>query len=270
MSADNSLHYSVNATARRSSIIRTWEEKLRPIDSITRSFGLLLLTTAISLAQSPPPNEANAVPVNPAAPSQQAPPISDDHILGIIPNFQTVNDPSKGVTPLTAKQKFELFARETVDPFTIIAGAAGAGISQGHNDDPKYGQGGGAYAQRFGAAVTDITTQNFFSDFMLSSLLHEDPRYFRRGPRYHFWYRVGYSLSRLVVTQTDSGKARFNYSNIGGIAMGIGLSNAYYPDKSVNVTEVASRFGTSLVASALANILPEFWPDMKQKFFHHK
>jgi hypothetical protein len=253
--------------ARRSSIIRTWEGKLRPTDSITRSFGLLLLTTAICLAQSSTQSDANPVPVLPAAQSQPAPPISDDHILGIIPNFQTVNDPSKPVTPLTVKEKFMLFARETVDPFTIIAGGLGAAISQGHNDDPKYGQGGGAYAQRFGAAVTDITTQNFFSDFMLSSILHEDPRYFRRGPRYHFWYRVGYSVSRLVVTQTDAGKTRFNFANIGGIAMGIGLSNAYYPDKSVNATEVASRFGTSLVASALANILPEFWPDMKQKFF---
>jgi hypothetical protein len=230
-------------------------------------FGLLLLTTAISLAQTSTPNDDNAIPVLPAAQSQPAPPISDDHILGIIPNFQTVNDPNKPVTPLTVKGKFMLFARETVDPFTVVAGAAGAAISQAHNDDPKYGQGGGAYAQRFGAAVTDITTQNFFSDFMLSSILHEDPRYFRRGPQYRFWYRVGYSLSRLVVTQTDAGKARFNFSNIGGIAMGIGLSNAYYPDKSVNATEVASRFGTSLVASALANILPEFWPDMKQKFF---
>src|SRR5580692_8777218 len=256
--------------ARRSSIIRTWEGKLRPTDRITRSFGLLLFATTICQAQTSTPNDANPIPALPAAQSQPAPPITDDHILGIIPNFQTVNDPSKGVTPLTVKEKFMLFARETVDPFTIIAGGLGAAISQAHNDDPKYGQGSGAFAQRFGAAVTDITTQNFFSDFMLSSILHEDPRYFRRGPRYHFWYRVDYSLSRCVVTQTDAGKARFNFANIGGMAMGIGLSNAYYPDKSVNGTEVASRFGTSLVASALANILPEFWPDMKQKFFHHK
>jgi len=118
--------------------------------------------------------------------------------------------------------------------------------------------------------VADITTQNFFSDAVLSSILHEDPRYFRRGPKYRFWYRLGYSVSRLVLTQTDSGKRVFNYANIGGMALGIGLSNAYYPDKSVNGTEVAARFGTSLVASALSNILPEFWPDMKQKFFHRK
>ena len=105
------------------------------------------------------------------------------------------------------KQKFELFLRETVDPFTILSGAAGAALSQSDNDDPKYGQGSGPYAERFGAAVADITTQNFFSDAVLSSILHEDPRYFRRGPQYRFWYRLGYSLSRMVVTQTDQASA---------------------------------------------------------------
>jgi hypothetical protein len=168
------------------------------------------------------------------------------------------------------KQKFGLFLRETVDPFTIMSGAAGAALSQADNDDPKYGRGSGPYAERFGAAVADITTQNFFSDAVLSSLLREDPRYFRRGPQYRFWYRLGYSLSRMVVTKTDAGKPTFNFANMGGMALGIGLSNAYYPDRSVNGHEVAARFGTSLVASALSNILPEFWPDMKQKLFHHK
>jgi hypothetical protein len=168
------------------------------------------------------------------------------------------------------KQKFQLFLRETVDPFTILSGAAGAALSQADNDNPKYGRGGGPYAERFGAAVADITTQNFFSDAVLSSLLHEDPRYFRRGPQYRFWYRLGYSVSRMVVTKTDAGKRTFNFANIGGMALGIGLSNAYYPDSSVSGHEVAARFGTSLVASALSNILPEFWPDMKQKLFHHK
>ena len=181
-----------------------------------------------------------------------------------------MNDPSQIVTPLSVKQKFELFLRETVDPFTIIAGGAGAALSQSDNDNPKYGQGSGPYAERFGAAVGDITTQNFFSDAVLSSILHEDPRYFRRGPQYRFWYRLGYSLSRVVITQTDTGKPIFNCANIGGMALGIGLSNAYYPDKSVNGTEVATRFGTSLVASALSNILPEFWPDIRQKLFHRK
>ena len=68
------------------------------------------------------------------------------------------------------------------------------------------GTAAGPYAQRFGAAVADITTQNFFSDAVLASLLHEDPRYFRRGPEFGVWYRVGYALSRVAVTRTDAGK----------------------------------------------------------------
>jgi hypothetical protein len=31
-----------------------------------------------------------------------------------------------------------------------------------------------------------------------------------------------------------------------------------------------TRLGTSLVSAALSNILPEFWPDIRQKFFRRK
>ena len=201
---------------------------------------------------------------------QIAPPISDDRILGVIPNFQTVSNPHEEVLPLTVKQKFKLFAKETFDPFTPAAAAAGAAVSQTDNDDPKYGYGGRAYAQRFGAALADMTSQNFFQDAVLASLLHEDPRYFRNGPEYSFWHRVGHALSRVAVTRADSGKTTFNYAGILGMGMGIGLSNVYYPAASVNGTEVAKRIGTSLAASALYNLLPEFWPDLRQKISHHK
>ena len=194
----------------------------------------------------------------------------DEHILGIIPNYQTVSDPHAPVSALTVKQKFNLFAKETFDPFTPAAGAAGAAISQSDNDDPKYGYGSRAYAQRFGAALADITSQNFFSDALMASVLHEDPRYFRIGPEFTFWHRVGHAVARVAVTRTDSGKATFNYAGILGIGMGIALSNAYYPPASVNGAEMGKRFGTSLAAAALFNILPEFWPDIRQKIFRRK
>ena len=187
-----------------------------------------------------------------------------------MPNYLTVEDSTRNVAPLTVKEKFRLFAKETIDPFTIISAAAGAALSQVDNQNPKYGEGSGPYAERFGAAVADITTQNFFQDAIFASLLHEDPRYFRRGPEFGVWYRVGYALSRVVVTRTDAGKDRFNYSGVLGMSAGIALSNAYYPDRSVNATEVGYRFGTSMMASALVNLLPEFWPDIHEKFFHHK
>ena len=224
----------------------------------------LLLLSACTLSSQPPPPAA-------ADPSRQAPTsLTNDRIFGVIPNYQTVSNSPQNVAPLSVKQKFGLFAKETFDPFTVASAAAGAALSQAGNDHPRYGQGSGPYAERFGAAVADVTTQNFFSDAVLASLLHEDPRYFRKGREYRFWPRLGYAMSRVVVTRTDAGKRSFNYSGICGMAMGIALSNAYYPDSSVNGSVVGERLGTSLVASALSNILPEFWPDIRQKFFRRK
>jgi hypothetical protein len=37
----------------------------------------------------------------------------------------------------------------------------------------------------------------------------------------------------------------------------------------VNGEEVAERTGTSIIATALGNLLPEFWPDIREKLNHH-
>lgn len=224
----------------------------------------LFLFSASQLFPQPPTDNA------PGAPGLAATPITNDRIFGIIPNYQTVSNSQQSISPLSVKQKFGLFAKETFDPFIVVSSAAGAALSQADNDHPQYGQGSGPYAERFGAAVADVTTQNFFSDAVLASLLHEDPRYFRKGKEYRFWPRLGYSLSRVVITRTDAGKPSFNYSGVFGMAMGIALSNAYYPARSVNGSVDVTRLGTSLVSAALSNILPEFWPDIKQKFFRRK
>ncbi len=203
------------------------------------------------------------------APSTASPDNDNPRIFGVLPNYTTVEDPRATVEPLSFKEKAALFAKQTYDPGTIGAAAAGSALSQAQDDDPKYGEGWGPYGERFGAAMADLTTQNFFGGVLLAGLFHEDPRYFRRGPAFGFWNRLGYSISRVAVTRTDQGTDRFNYSGIIGMSMGIALSNAYYPDSSVKGTEVASRFATSLAAAAFYNILPEFWPDIRAKLFHH-
>jgi hypothetical protein len=225
--------------------------------------ALCLLSACPLFPQAPADNEPGAIePVATAT--------TNDRIFGVIPNYQTVSNSKQSVAPLSVKQKFGLFAKETFDPFIVVSSAAGAALSQADNDHPQYGQGSGPYAERFGAAVADVTTQNFFSDAVLASLLHEDPRYFRRGKEYRFWPRLGYAMSRVVITRTDAGKRTFNYSGVFGMAMGIALSNAYYPARSVNGSVDVTRLGTSLVSAALSNVLPEFWPDIRQKFFRHK
>jgi hypothetical protein len=209
-----------------------------------------------------------------AQPSDNGPgggsaPGNSDRILGVIPNYQTVEEPTPSTPPLTSLQKWQLFARESSDPFTIVASGLGAVISQARNNDPKYGSHGiSAFGQRFGAALADETSQNFFSDAVLASWLHEDPRYFRKGPGSRVLARMGYAISRPFVTRMDSGRPSVNWSQLLGTSMGIALSNAYYPPKSVNARESSSRLISSFGSAALGNLLPEFWPDIRKKFAH--
>ena|SRR5271165_204726 len=237
-------------------------------------FPWLALLLAASLNAQPANNGNNGSASNTSASggSASSTSASDDdseRILGVIPNYQTVNDPTPATPPLTPLQKWTLAARESSDPFTIVAAGLGASISQAHNGDPKYGShGASAFSQRFGAALADETSQNLFSDALLATWLHQDPRYFRKGPGSRVLTRVGYALSRPFVTRMDSGGPSVNWSSLVGTSMGIALSNAYYPPPSVTAGESAMRLISSLGGAALGNLLPEFWPDIRRKFSH--
>jgi hypothetical protein len=187
-----------------------------------------------------------------------------------MPDYQTVRDSSNGVTPLTPRQKWSLALKETVDPFNVVNAAVGAAFSQHGNQTPAYGEGGAAYGQRFAAALADFGTQNFFSAGLLATVLHQDPRYYRKGPGFSIPNRILYSISRLVICKQDSGATAFNASGIGGMLMGIAASNLYYPDGSRRGTVMTARISTSLTGGITGNLLSEFWPDLQKKFFHHK
>ena len=197
-------------------------------------------------------------------------PLNNQRILGVIPDYQTVRDSSQPIAPMSASQKWHLLLRESTDPFNIGGGAFGSALSQAGNETPKYGHGGVAFAERFGAAEADMGAQNLFSNGVLACLLHQDPRYFRKGVASGFLTRLTYSLSRIVVTREDSGKTAFNTSNILGMMMGIGFSNAYYPPASRTGAVMASRIGTSLVGDVVGNLMSEFWPDVQSRFFRRR
>jgi hypothetical protein len=80
--------------------------------------------------------------------------------------------------------------------------------------------------------------------------------------------RVAYSVSRIAVVRTDSGRSAFNSSGVGGMMMGIAASNLYYPSASVKGSVMAGRLYTSLLGGVIGNAMSEFWPDVQKKFFH--
>jgi hypothetical protein len=166
-------------------------------------------------------------------------------------------------------QQWQLFTGETFTPLALVAGGFNAGVSQASNSDPRYGVGGAAYAERFGASTADLVTQNFFSDYVMASVLHEDTRYRRRGEGYGFWSRVGYAISRAYVTRNDEDGNTVNWSNFVGTAMSAALSNTYYPPASRTAEAAVLHWGTSVSGAGFGNLLPEFLPDFKAWLKRH-
>ncbi len=245
---------------------------MRPIVNVNR---VAILVVAVV---STWPNGRIGWAQSPSAPLQDSPPVpvpivvplNGDRILKVIPDYQTVEDSSVPVAPMTAGQKWNLAWKETIDPFNIASAAMTAAFSQRGNQTPKYGEGWPAYGERFGAAIADFGTQNFFSAGVFAVLLHQDPRYFRKGPGAGFLPRVWYSVNRLAVCRNDSGHAALNASNLLGMSFGIAASNVYYPSASRTGTVMAGRIETSLFGGAMGNLMSEFWPDVQRKLFRKK
>jgi hypothetical protein len=199
--------------------------------------------------------------------------LQDDNpkrILGIIPNFETKNDTPAEYEPMSVKQKYALAWHQSVDISAHFGNAFQAALQQASNGQPHYGQGWGAYAQRFGAAEADQVTSAFFIFGFLPHVLHDDPRYFRQG-KGSIWYRIQYAATRTVITRKDSGNSTFNTPQVLGQLFQQSISTSYYPQEDRSASAVFQNWGVNLAYNSAYNVLKEFYPDFLRIVFHrHK
>ena len=184
-------------------------------------------------------------------------------ILWIVPNYRT--SPSLlNYEPLTAGQKFKIASQDSFDQGTVALAALFAGEAQLTNANRSFGQGGAGFGRYFGAAYGDLVIGNYMSGAVFPTLLHQDPRYFRRGTG-GGWSRLGYATGQIFWTHRDSGGTQFNYSEIAGNSVAVAISNAYYADNRT-ASDAVSRLGMQLGVDMASNILKEVWPDLQRKF----
>lgn len=211
---------------------------------------LCVLTVALAPA-TPLRGQGRIDPTLPPAP------LTYTRTLGLFPGVDTVKNPDAVLPPLTKKQKYSIFVHRAFDRSLPIESLMLAGASQAANFNPQYGSGAGPLAERFGSYAGSIASGTFFSDALLPSLLHQDPRYFRKG-RGSIRSRLFYAIKSEAVTRSDSGAPSFNTSSILGFGMSTALSNAWYPRNSVTFDSTLQRFAIKLAFSAALNIVREF------------
>ena len=180
--------------------------------------------------------------------------------VGVLPLFNVVMNGQ--AVPLTPAQKFDLSFHTIIDPYTIgLAFVVGGGFGELTDSHTGYGHGPAGFFKRVGASYLDNVDGNLIGNAFLPVVLHQDPRYYRKGSG-SVKSRILYSALTTFICHGDNGKLQFNTSNVAGNFISGAISNAYYPsnERGVGLT-LENGLVVTLEGMAGAQIL-EFSPDL--------
>jgi hypothetical protein len=175
-------------------------------------------------------------------------------VFGFIPNFYVTYDGN--AAPLSAKMKFELAFKVSVDPVTFAGTSFLATVNQA-DGYPDYVGGMKGYGQRFGAIYTNDLTDIMVGGAILPSILHQDPRYFYQGTG-TTRSRLLHALSSPLICKGDNGRWQPNYSSLGGYLASGAIANAYYPEANRGPGLVLNTFAVDFSANIANAVLQEF------------
>ncbi len=192
---------------------------------------------------------------------------SHDRLFWTLPNFLTVEN-SGHAPKLTSKAKTKVALRSSLDPVEFVYIGFVAGIGQAQDSEPGYGQGASGYFKRFGSSFADNLDENVWTGAIFPSFLHQDPRYYQLG-KGRFFSRLSYAVTRQLITRSDLGRKEFNVSELAGSAISAAISNAYHPAGDRTFVNTLSVWFTQVGWDTVANVMKEFWPDIRRKSSRH-
>ncbi len=181
-------------------------------------------------------------------------------VVGVLPLFNVVLNGQ--AVPLTPAQKFDLSFHTIIDPYTFgLAFIVGGGFGELTDSHTGYGHGPAGFFKRVGASYLDNIDGNLIGNAILPVVLHQDPRYYRKGSG-SVKSRIIYSALTTFICHGDNGRLQFNTSNVAGNFISGAISNAYYPsdERGVGLT-LENGLVVTLEGMAGAQIL-EFSPDL--------
>ena len=168
------------------------------------------------------------------------------------------------VIPMTWQQKGYLALHDLTDPanFGTIVGISA--ISVAADPDSAYGPGLKGFGKTVGVSLLQDATAQFFGTFAVPAIVHQDPRYFRM-PHAPIGKRILYSISRTVVSRSDSGKPMPNYATLLQYPISAELDNFYVPGIHPDGASTASRILIGYGLDPVNNLLNEFLPDVASR-----
>jgi hypothetical protein len=240
---------------RRSIVLKDADWKLEGcVDFIKSGF---IIAVAVVLAGSPVRAQ------DPREDSEKSD--TPKRLFGVLPNYRTT-DGSIPFMPISPRQKLTIATHDSFDWPTFVLAGFLTGISQARSAYP-YGGGMHGFTNRYVRSAADQITGNMMTEGFVPVLLHQDPRYFRPGEGKKL-RRLGSALGQILVARSDSGRRMPNLAEFLGNGIAVGISSSYSPDLN-SWPRRGEKLMIMISTDAVANVIKEFGPDIRQKLFNH-
>jgi hypothetical protein len=168
------------------------------------------------------------------------------------------------VIPMTWQQKGYLALHDLTDPANIGTILGISAITIGADSHSAYGPGMKGFGKIVGVSLLQDTTGQFFGAFAIPVIAHQDPRYFRM-PHAPIAKRIVYSISRTVISRSDTGKSIPNYATLFTYPISAELDNFYVPGIHHDAASTITRIATGYGLDPVNNLLTEFLPDVASR-----
>lgn len=175
---------------------------------------------------------------------------------------------SKGVRPLDAEEKAKLAVRDVIDPFNLLTITGYSAAAVGSNAHSAFGPGLPGWGRLTGYSLVEDAQGEFFGTFLISTLVHEDPRY-HRMPQAPMKRRLLHALAHTWVSQHDDGTRMPNYATLLTYPISAELSNLYVPGVQTNAPSTVKRITIGLATDPSGTIVAEFLPDVAKHIHLH-
>ncbi|MGA9509959.1 MAG: hypothetical protein WBV55_15185 [Candidatus Sulfotelmatobacter sp.] len=182
--------------------------------------------------------------------------------VGVLFNYLNMAGTEKAneFQPLTQHERTQLYLKTMANPLGYLKAGFSGGIDQWEDKPSEWEQGASGYGKRFANILGQYSIQRTVT-FSLSSVLHEDNRYFNSGKK-GLWSRTGYAVASGILARHDDGSRYLSISQLGGVAAGAFLSRVWQPPSTHSAGSGAVSFGITMASNMGFSVVKEFLPDL--------
>jgi hypothetical protein len=170
--------------------------------------------------------------------------------------------------PLTPAGKLHLAIYDLTNPGNLATVAGLAAYTVMTDSHSVYGPGFTGFRRNIGVSLAGEASGELIGTFAVSSLFHQDPRYFRM-PQATPFRRVVHAVAHVAVAQGDNGRPMPNFQNLITLPVATVLANLYVPGINGNLPSTSERIVSGFATEPIGNLLAEFLPDIASHIHIH-